>query len=482
MSGDSGGPSPASARGWVLTLTAVASVMAALDTLVVSTALGAIRDDLGSSVEELEWTVNAYNLSFAVLLPTAAAFGDRFGRRLMFGTGLAGFVLASAACALSRDVPTLVAARAVQGIGAALVITLALALVGAAFPAERRGMAIGVLQGVTGLGVGCGPLVGGAIADGPSWEWIFWLNVPIGLLALPLVFTRLPESYGPRTTLDLPGVALVSGGAFGSVWGLVRGNTVGWGSPEVICAFVAGAVLTIGFVRWELRSPAPMVPMRLFRSRTFSAGNAVGFFMTASLFIGVFFFAQFLQNTLGYGPLDAGLRLLPWTGTLFVCAPIAGALADRVGERPLLTAGLLLQAIGMGWLALLAQAGPSYGAMIAPLAVAGCGISMAIPTVQSSVVGAVDRAEIGTAAGINGMTRQLGGVFGIAVAVAIFAGAGSYASPAAFADGFVPVAALGAGLSLAGAAIGLLLPARRPTTPPAGSPGTPTRTETASVR
>jgi EmrB/QacA subfamily drug resistance transporter len=449
------------ARGWVLALASIASLMVALDTLVVTTALSTIRVDLGASIEELEWTVNAYNLSFAVLLLTAAALGDRFGRRRMFVAGLALFVAASAACALSGSVGALIAARAVQGAGAALVMPLSLAIVSAAFPPERRGAAIGILMGVTGLAVASGPVVGGAIAQGIDWEWIFWLNVPLGLVLIPFVLMKIRESFGPDAALDIPGLTLATTGALGIVWGLVRGNAAGWGSLEVVGSLVAGAVLVIAFVGWELRTRQPMLPMRFFASRAFSAGNAAAFLTFASLLGAVFFFSQFLQNGLGYGPLEAGLRQVPWTATLFVCAPIAGALTDRIGERPFMVAGLLLQAVGMGWIGLIAAPGMGYGELIAPMIIAGCGVSMAIPAVQSSVVGAVAPEAIGKAAGANSMMRQLGGVFGIAILVAVFTGAGSYASAQAFTDGFVPAIVVSALLSLAGAIAGAALPARR---------------------
>jgi EmrB/QacA subfamily drug resistance transporter len=458
---------------WVLVLASVASLMAALDAMVVSTALTTIRLDLGASIEQLEWTVNAYNLTLAVLLLPAAALGDRFGRRRMFTVGLTLFVAASAACALAPDAGSLIAARAVQGAGGALVITNALALVSTAFPAERRGSALGILQGITGLAVVAGPLIGGAVAAGIDWEWIFWLNVPIGLAAIPLALARIEESFGRDTTLDIGGFALVSGGALGIVWGLVRGNSAGWGSPEVVAALALGAGLLAAFVAWQLQAREPMLPMRFFRSRAFSSGNAGAFFLFASLFGAVFFLPQFLQTGLGQGPLEAALQLGPWTGTLFVVAPIAGALADRIGERPLLVGGLALQAVGMGWIALIAEAGLAYGQMIAPLIVAGIGASMAIPPAASSVVGAVAQEEVGKAAGANSMLRELGGVFGIAILVAVFAGAGSYASAEAFTDGFAPAIAVSAALSLAGAIAGLGLPggsqptARRPQPIPA---------------
>jgi EmrB/QacA subfamily drug resistance transporter len=435
--------------------------MAALDTLVVSTALSTIRRDLGASVQQLEWTVNAYNLSFAVLLITAAALGDRYGRRSFYAIGLGLFAGASALSALAPSVGWLIATRALQGAGAALVLTLGLALLSAAFPPERRGTAIGLFSAVTGIAVASGPLVGGAIAEGLNWEWIFWLNVPIGLVAIPLVLSRIEESFGGDTGLDLSGLALVSGGAFGIVWGLVRGNSVGWGSLEVVGALAAGLLLVGAFIAWELRAAEPMLPMRLFRSRAFSAGNAAIFFTLASLFGAVFFFAQMLQTALGYGPLEAGLRLMPWTITFITVAPLVGTLVDRFGERPFMVGGLSLQALGMAWIALIADPGLTYSQFVLPSIVAGVGVSMAIPSAQNSVVGSVAIEDVGKAAGANSMMRELGGVFGIALAVAVFAGTGSFASADAFLNGFAPAIAVVAALSLAGAIVALALPSRR---------------------
>jgi EmrB/QacA subfamily drug resistance transporter len=451
---------------WIVALTALGSLMAALDTLVVATALSTIRTDLGASVEGLEWTVNAYNLSFAVLLLTGAALGDRYGRRRFYAVGLALFTAASAACALAPDVGWLIAARAAQGAGAALLMPLGLALLSGAFPPERRGAAIGIFSAITGISVAAGPLVGGVVVEGLSWEWIFWVNVPIGLAAIPLVLTRMDERRGPDPALDLPGLALVTGGAFGLVWGLVRGNLAGWDAPEVILSLALGAALTAGFLAWEVRAAAPMLPLRLFRSRGFSAGNAAIFFTFASLFGCVFFYAQLLQTTLGYGPLDAGLRLIPWTATFITVAPLAGALADRIGERPLMVAGLSLQAAGSAWLALVAAPGMEYSAVLGPFVVGGIGVSMAIPAAQSSVVGSAADAVIGKAAGANSMMRELGGVFGVALCVAVFAGAGSYASVTAFTDGFSAAIGVAAGLAAAGALAALALPRRGP----AGAP------------
>jgi EmrB/QacA subfamily drug resistance transporter len=445
---------------WVLVLCSIASLMVALDVTVVSTALSTIRHDLGASISELEWTVNAYTLSFAVLLITGSALGDRLGRRRLFAAGLALFSAASAACALSPNIGLLIAARAVQGAGAALIAPLSLALLGTAFPPERRGWALGIYSGITGIAVLAGPVVGGAVTQGLAWQWIFWLNVPIGLAAIPFVLRRIEESYGPRARLDVTGLALVTGAAFGIVWGLMRGNAAGWGSLEVIGTLAAGVALAIAFVAVELRRQAPMLPMGLFASRSFSAGNAATFLLSCALFGAVFFMAQFQQVSLGQGPLDTGLRLLAWTGTVFIVAPIAGTLADRIGNRPLVVLGLTLQAIGFAWIALIAKPGLPYWEMIAPMIAAGAGVSMAIPGSQNAVLGAVGAADLGKASGASTMMRQLGGVFGLAIAAAIFSGAGSYASPATFSDGFVPAMAVTAALSLAGALTALLIPSR----------------------
>jgi EmrB/QacA subfamily drug resistance transporter len=458
---------------WVLAIASAASCMTALDTLVVSTALTTIRNDLSASIDQLEWTTNAYNVSFGVLLMTAAALGDRFGRRKMLTSGLVVFTAASAACALAPTIGWLIAARAVQGVGAALIMTLALALVSAAFPPEKRGSALGVFFALTGLAVASGPLIGGAVTEGIAWEWIFWLNVPLGIVLAPLALARIPESFGPDRALDLRGVVLVTGGVLGIVWGLVRGNLAGWGSLEVLASLAAGVLLLGAFVTWQLRAPEPMLPLGLFRSRAFSAGNAAIFFALASLFSGVFFLSQYMQTALGSGPLEAGLQLLPWTGTLFFVAPVAGALVDRYGERPFLVAGPLLQAAGMAWIALAAGPGTDYAELVPPLIIAGAGISMTFPAAQNAAVGAVPADAIGKASGTNSTMRELGGVFGIAVSVAAFTGAGSLGSAQEFADGFTAAIATAAGLSLLGALAGSALPTRRvrPATEPVLTPG-----------
>jgi EmrB/QacA subfamily drug resistance transporter len=460
-------------RRWVLALASVGSFMVALDGLVVITALSTIRTDLGASITELEWIVNAFTLSFAVLLMTGAALGDRFGRRRVFVAGLGLFTAASAACALASDAAALIAARAIQGAGAALVTPVALALVSQAFPPKRRGWALGIFSGVIGLAVLCGPVVGGAITQGIAWQWIFWLNIPVGLLAIALVLRQMEESFGPRTALDLQGVALIMGAALGLVWGLVRGNSVGSGSPEVVATLSAGALLTVAFVLWELRAPRPMLPMGLFRSRAFSAGNTVSFLLFASNLSVTFLLAQFQQDALGQEPLEAGLRLLPLTAAFFAGAPVAGAVLARVGERPLVVGGLLLQATGIAWIALIAEVELSYAATIAPMILTGAGIAMAMPASQKSVVDAVVPSEIGKASGTFTTMRWLGGVFGIAIVVAVFAATGGYATAQDFNDGFAPAMGVAAGLSLAGAVAGLILPARQRSTDVAASQPVP---------
>jgi EmrB/QacA subfamily drug resistance transporter len=448
-------------RVWVLVLASLASFMVSLDALVVATALTTIHRDLGVSIEALEWTVNAYTLSFAVLLILAAALGDRFGRRRMFVAGLLLFVGASAACALAHNIGWLIAARTIQGCGAALVAPLALTLLSAAFPPEQRARALGIFGSITGLALIAGPVVGGFIAQGLAWQWIFWLNVPIGLLVVALALSRVQESFGPRTSFDLGGLLSISGAALGIVWGLVRGNSAGWGSFEVVATLVAGGLLAIVFVAWELRARAPMVSMHFFRSRAFSAGSAAVFSQTAALVGSIFLIAQFFQVAQGNGPLGAGLRLLPWTATLFVIAPLGGALVNRVGERVLTAGGLLLQAIGMAWIGLIAAPGLPYVEIIAPMLVAGCGVSLVIPAMQNAVINAVRAGDIGKASGAFSMFRQLGGAFGVAILAAVFAATGSLGSPQAFSSGFVSALSVAAALSLLGAIAGLVLPGRR---------------------
>ncbi|RSN60486.1 MFS transporter [Amycolatopsis sp. WAC 04182] len=456
-------------QAWALGLASSASFMMALDSQVVTTALGTIRRDLSASIEQLEWTVNAYNLSFAVLLLTGAALGDRFGRRRMFVTGLTVFTLASVGCALSTDIGTLIVARTAQGAGAAMVLPLSLTLISAIFPPEQRGKAMGLYLGLTGLATFSGPFIGGAIAEGLAWQWIFWLNLPVGVVSVLLTLRRVDESTGPATRFDQGGVVLVTLGSLGIVWGLVRGNLAGWGSAEVLGSLTLGVVLVVAFVFWERHSEAPMLPMRFFRLRAFSTANAANFCVFASLYGTLFFLPQYFQTAQGLGPFEAGLRMMPWTATLMICAPVAGKLADKYNARTFVAAGLVLQTAGTSWIALVAGPGTSYAALLPGLIVSGVGLTSAMPAAQRSVVGAVRPHEIGQASGAFMMVRIFGGVFGVAVAVAVFAGAGSHGSPEDFGGGFTAAMGTVVAFAFAGMLVALGMPGRRP----AGTPRAP---------
>jgi EmrB/QacA subfamily drug resistance transporter len=446
---------------WTFVITSIALFMVTLDNLVVTMALPRIRLDLGATIEDLEWTVNAYTLSFAVLLLTGAALGDRFGRRRLFAVGLGIFTVASAAAALAPNVESLIAARAVQGVGGAIITPLTLTILSAAVPADKRGLALGAWGGIGGLGVALGPVVGGAVVEGLSWQWIFWLNVPLGIVLAPLAARRLTESLGPDSRLDLRGLGLVSVGLLGIVWGLVRGNTVGWGSAEIIGALTLGVALVIAFVLWELRATAPMLPMRYFRNRTFAATNVASLFMFFGMFGSIFLLAQFLQTVQGYSPLSAGLRTLPWTAMPIFIAPLAGALSDRIGGRPLMAVGLAMQAIGLGWLAAISDPAVPYGQLVPPFVVSGVGMALFFAPVANVVLSSVRRSEEGKASGTNNAIRELGGVFGVAVLASVFTQYGGYETPSAFVDGLVPAVWVGAAVVAAGAAAALVIPRRR---------------------
>ncbi len=446
---------------WTFLITSLALVMATLDNLVVTTALPVIREDLGAGIEGLEWTVNAYTLSFAVLLLTGAALGDRFGRRRMFAVGLAVFTAGSVAAALAPSIEALVAARAVQGMGGAIVTPLTLTILSAAVPAEKRGVALGAWGGIGGLAVALGPLVGGAVVEGLSWQWIFWLNVPLGLLLIPLALRRLDESHGPYDRLDLPGLALASAGLFGIVWGLVRGNGQGWTSPEIVLALAAGVALVAAFALWERRAPAPMLPLRFFSSRTFAMANGASLLMFFGMFGSIFLLAQFFQTVQDYTPLQTGLRILPWTAMPMFVAPLAGALSDRMGGRPLMAVGLLLQAIGLGWIALVSTPAVPYSELVAPFAISGIGMGLFFAPVANVVLSSVRPHEEGQASGANNAIRELGGVFGVAVLASVFSSYGGYGSGETFVDGMTPAIWIGAAFVALGALAALAIPRRR---------------------
>jgi EmrB/QacA subfamily drug resistance transporter len=456
-------------RAWTLALAGFGAFLCSLDVVVVATALPVLRTELGASLSDLEWTINAYNLAFACLMLTGSAMGDRFGRRRMYVIGLGVFSLASAACALSSTAEVLIAARVVQGIGAAMLLPLTLTLISDAFPAEKRGVAIGMWGGVTGLGVAGGPVLGGAITEGIAWQWIFWINVPIGLLMMPLSALRLRESRGPRPHLDIVGLVLAAIGMSLLTWAPVRAPSTGWGSVEVVGALVVGALFVVAFLIWERRAAHPMLPLAYFRRRGFSSANGVIFFQFLSLLGALFMITQLFQIGLGHSPLEAGLRILVWTGMPMLAAPLAGALAERLGNKPFMIAGLILQAIGLGWLAKVVEPDVAYGTLVLPLIVAGVGIGMIFATTASAATSAVPIDDTGVAAGTNTALRELGGVFGVAILSAVFAHYGSYDSPASFIDGFKPALWVAAAVAAAGLVAAVFAPpksaADQPTTP-----------------
>jgi len=439
------------------------TAVASLDNLVVTTALPSIREHLHASLEGLQWTVNAYTLTFAVLLLTGASLGERYGRRRLFVAGLGLFTAGSAAAALAPGIGWLIAASAVQGVGAAILIPLTLTLLSAAVPPQRRGVALGAWGAVGGLAVAIGPLVGGAVVQGASWQWIFWLNVPIGIALLPIAWSRLAESRGPATRLDLPGLVLASLGLLGIVFGVVRGNDHGWTSLTVLPPMVVGGLLLAAFVAWEMRAPEPMLPLQLFRSRGFTMTNTASLLMFFGMFGSIFLLTQFLQVIQGYSPLQAGVRMLPWTAMPVLITPIAGALSDRIGGRPLLVTGLALQAIGLGWLAMVESPTVAYATQVPAFIVSGIGMSLFFAPVANVVLGSVRRDQEGIASGANNAIRELGGVFGIAVLGAVFSARGGYTSGASFVAGLSPAVWVGAAAVAAAAAAALALPRLRKT-------------------
>ncbi len=441
-------------RGWTLAIVSVGLFMVVLDNLVVSVALPSIRHELAASIQALEWTVNAYVLAYAVLLLTGAALGDRFGRKRMFMAGITLFTVSSAAAALAPTIGLLIAARAAQGVGAAIATPLTLTLLADAFPPSQRGMALGIWSGVSGIAVALGPLVGGAVIQLSSWHWIFWINVPIGIVLVALTATRLAESHGVAQRLDLRGLALASAGLFGVVFGLIRSQSLGWTSLQVVISLAAGLVLVVSFIVYELRTAEPMLPMKFFANRDFAVTNVVSLAMYFGMFGSIFFLSQYLQNVLHNTPLQAGVKLLVWTGATMVVSPLAGFFSERFGSGWFMAAGLSLQAVALGWLAEVVGVGQSYASMIAPFVLAGAGMALVFAPAANAVLSSVRTDQAGQASGATNAIRELGGVLGIAVLATVFTSHGSYASPQAFVDGlrpamFVGVAVLGAGALIA---------------------------------
>ena len=451
-------PKSRSTAMWTFAITAIALFMVALDNLVVTTALPVIRRDLGSSISDLEWMVNAYTLTFAVLLLTGAALGDRFGRRRMFVIGLVIFTVGSAAAALAPTSTALILARAMQGVGGAIVTPLTLTILSAGVSVERRPLALGAWGGIGGLAIAIGPVVGGAIAQGVNWHWIFWLNVPVGIIAAVLAYFRLEETHGPEGRLDIVGLALASAGLLGVVWAVIHGNDRGWFDPQILAGFVVGGALLLGFVAWELRTRSPMLPPHLFRSRGFTAANTASLLMYFGMFGSIFLLSQFFQVVQGMNPFEAGLRVLPWTAMPIVVAPIAGVLSARIGARPIVVSGLALMSFGLAWLAAIATPTAPYSAFVIPFIVSGMGMGMFFAPIANVVLSAVRPEEEGKASGANNAIREVGGVFGVAVLAAVFSANGSYVSPQTYVNGLVPAVWLGAAVVAVAAVAALFIP------------------------
>ncbi|HEY7947278.1 MAG TPA: MFS transporter [Acidimicrobiales bacterium] len=444
--------SEGSGRVLTVLLTSVAYFMVTLDALVVVTALPSIHRSLGGGIGTLQWTVSAYTIAFGAGIITATALGDRLGRRRVYVSGLALFTAASAACALAPNATMLITCRAVQGMGAAIVMPLGLTLLTSAFPAERRGAVVGIWGGIAGLAVASGPLVGGAITQGLNWHWIFWVNVPIGVVAALGARWRLVESRGPRAPLDVPALVLVTSGVGVLIWGLVQGGQGGgWGGRQNVIGLVVGSLLMLGFIVREANTPEPMIPLGLFRRGGFSAAVGAQFLMAAAIFSAAFLTSQFFQFALGDSPLGTGLRFLPWTATPLLVAPVAGALSDKIGARILIVPGLVMQGAGFAWIVALAGTSSGYGSYIAPFILAGVGISMALPCVTAAGLNAVPPALLGKAAGTLNTMQQFGAVFGIAIVTAVFNSKGSLANPATVTSGYRSALGVAAGFSVLGA-------------------------------
>ncbi|UQI42986.1 DHA2 family efflux MFS transporter permease subunit [Streptomyces sp. HU2014] len=432
--------------------------MVALDNLVVSTALRTLAIDLKASTVDLQWFVNAYVLTFACLLLTGAALGDRFGRRRVFVLGVIVFTVASVGCGLAGTTGQLIAARALEGIGAAAVMPLSLTLLAAAVPEYRRSLALGLWSGISGLAVACGPVVGGAVVDGLSWQWIFWVNVPVGLVAVPLALWVLRESRVPGTRLDLPGMLLVTAALVGIVWAIVNGQRLGWTSPPVLGAFTAGAVLLALFILWERRAASPLLPLGFYRIRAFVLSNIVSATMYFGVFGSIFLLAQYLQIAPPRSPLHAGVLTLAWTLMPMVIAPIAGLLTDKVGGGRLMALGLFLQAIGLAWIDLAATDNTPYSRLVAAMILGGTGMGFTFAPTAAVVLGSVARVHQGKASGANITVREIGGALGIAALSTVFSHNGNDTTPQDFADGLHPALWLGTAVVLTGALCALFIP------------------------
>jgi EmrB/QacA subfamily drug resistance transporter len=445
---------------WTYLACCIAVFMISMDNLIVTNALPVIRQALHTGLEGLQWTVNAYTLTFAVLLLTGAALGDRFGRRRLLIIGITVFTAASAASALAPSIGMLITARAVQGVGAAIVMPLTVTLIASVTPPQRRGMALGIWGATAGLGAALGPVIGGAVTDAASWHWIFWINVPIGILVLPLLLLAR-ESRSGFGRLDPAGVLLVTAGLFGVVFGLVRGNSHGWTSAQVLGGLAGGGILLAAFLVWEARAATPMMPLSLFRSRGFSAVNVTMLTTNMGVFGVVFLVSQFLQSVKGYSPLSAGVHALPWTAAPAVAAPLAGLLTDRLGARRIVAIGVALQSIGIGWLAAEVTATVPYSHLIGPFLIAGIGLGFFFAPITRLTLTFAPAELEGIASGSSNALRQLGTVLGIAALGSVFSASGGLGSPSLFTSGLTAALTVSACILGASALVVLIAPERQ---------------------
>jgi EmrB/QacA subfamily drug resistance transporter len=443
--------------------TSLPMFMATLDNLVMTSALPVIRTDLAASVDDLAWFVNAYTLAFATFMLPAATLGDRWGRRRVMLGGLTVFTLASIGAALSTSTGALITARAVQGLGAAAVMPLSLTLLAAAVPLAMRPVAIGIWGGVSGLGVALGPVVGGAVVQGVSWQAIFWLNVPVGAVAAPLLWLAVTESFGRLQRLDLRGTAMLGGAVLLGIWGIVHGNDDGWSSARVAVPLVVATLLVPAYVlhaRSATRRDFAVLPLRLFASRGFSVANAIGLSFTVGMFGAVFLLAQNLQIVMGYSPFEAGLRTLPWTAAPMLVAPLAGAFASRTGLRALLVPGLLLQAGALVWLAVVTEAGSAYAAFVPGLVMAGIGMGLTFAPSATAVLDGLEEDDFGTASSANSTIREFGVALGVAGLTAVFLGHGGELTPTGYTGAIGPALLVGAGAVAVAVVAALFAPGR----------------------
>jgi EmrB/QacA subfamily drug resistance transporter len=401
---------------WTLAAMCFALFMIMLDNTVVNVALPSIQRSLKTTPENLEWTINAYFLSFAALILLGGKLGDRFGRKRIFLVGLAIFTLSSAACALSTSDAGLISARAVQGVGAALMNPLSLSIIVAAFPRHQVPTAIGIWAGISGLGLAIGPLLGGFLVEHVDWSAVFWINVPIGVLAAGATLWFVQESKDPTArSFDIVGTVLVTAGLFSLVWALIRTNAHSWQSAQTVGFLVAAVVLLVGFVVWEGRQSDPMIPLSFFRKRAFDVAIASVALIGFSMFGIIYFLTLYLQNVRGYSAIESGVRTLPMTVMVILIAPVAGKVSARIGPRPLMSAGMLIMALGLASLTRLSL-DASYWTVIFPSFVCvGAGIAMSMPTTTGVAMGSVDPQRAGIASGVVNSARQVGGALGVAV-------------------------------------------------------------------